>query len=424
MRASSPSARRGPTNLDPLSTMTTIASLLLLALPVLPQGIEDDGPHPVGWQDVTFPDPSGGGTLDARLYYPAVAAGQGTAADPSQGPFPLVALLHRYFGGASDYDQLSTHVASWGFFLASIDTQTGGTATMSQEAQDAADMLNWVAGESADPASPFAGMVAPGPWGALGHSMGGGALFYLIGDEPNVRVLVAMEPYRGAALGGFAGATADLQAFTGDLCLIGGDVDVTAPPATHSYAYFTTAVAAQRNLHTTVAGLGHQGPTDNPPTTEPLPADEQHAVHRRLATGFLRAELKGEEHLYLELLGEGASAEPFTQESRSLDPAHWAAPSGLAPATVVAGVAASPGDLTLVAASLAPAAIPTAFGILGLDLTAGAAVVVNTTLAAEGFVESALPVPAGLAGATLYFQGFALGANPGAFTAVQTLVAP
>ena len=124
--------------------------------------------------------------LDARLYCPAVSAGQGTAPDPSAGPFPLVGLLHRYLGDPTNYDLLSTHIASWGFFLASIDTETGPNALMRREAQDTADMLNWVAAESADPSSSYFGMVAPGPWGAVGHSMGGGALFYLIEDEPNI----------------------------------------------------------------------------------------------------------------------------------------------------------------------------------------------------------------------------------------------
>ena len=402
--------------------MRSMLLALLFALPVQSQSLEDDGPLAVGWQDVTFPDPSGG-TLSGRLYYPATSAGQGTPPDALGGPYPLVGLLHRYLGDPSDYDILSTHVASHGFVLASIGTQTGPTALMRRLAQDMADMLGWFAGESSDPTSPYAGLVAPGPWGAIGHSMGGGALFYLIEDEPNVRVLVAMEPYRGGALGGFAGATANLQAFTGRLFLIGGDADLTAPAATHSYRYFTTASQAARNLHTTVAGLGHQGPTDEPPTGEPLTPAEQNALHRRLGTGFLLAELQGLEDLYVELIGEAVAGKDWTQESRTRDPVLWAAPSRARPSSFVAGVAGAAGDFSYVLASLGAASVPTGFGLLGLDL-ASAALVGSPSLPFAGSVELRMPVRASLEGVPLFVQALVAGPGGGTLTRTSSTVVP
>lgn len=402
--------------------MKHLIALLLLAPPTVPQSSDDPGPHLVGWDDVNFPDPSGG-TLDARLFYPAGAAGQGTAPDPASGPYPLVALLHRYLGDAADYDLLSTHIASWGFFVASIDTQTGGPATMKKEAKDSADMLNWVATESDDPASPWFAMVAPGPWGAVGHSMGGGALFYLIEDDPNVLVLVAMEPYRGNGLGGFADSVQPLNEFPGSLFVVGGSEDFVAPVETDSFEYFKGAKSAARRFHTTVEGLGHQGPVDSPPQNEPLPAADQHRLHRRFCVAFLRAELEGEEQLYVELFGEGAADEPLSSESRSDEPAFWVAPSAVVEETLVTGLASWASDTIAMAVSLSTASIPTAYGIFGLDLGSGL-IFLESSLPAGGIEEFSAAVPSGLSGTTLHFQGFATDLDRAALTVVHSVVLP
>lgn len=402
--------------------MKYLLSLLALTAPAFPQTAEDPGPHPVGWEDVVFPDPSGG-TLEARLFYPAVANGQSTAADPGAGPFPLVAFLHRYLGDAADYDLLSTHIASWGFFVASIDTQTGGPATMKKEARDSADMLNWVAAESTDPVSPYFEMVAPGPWGAVGHSMGGGALFYLIEDDPNVQVLVAMEPYRGNGLGGFMDSIEPLKDFPGKLFIVGGSEDLVAPVSTDSFEYFKGAKSAARRFHTTVEGLGHQGPIDSPPNNEPLPAADQHRLHRRICGAFLRAEFHGEEQLYLELLGEGAAAEPLTSDSRSDQPAFWVAPSAVVADTLVTGLASWASDAIAMAVSLSTASIPTSYGVFGLDLGSGL-VFLESVLPASGIAEFSAAIPPALSGTTLHFQGFATDLDRAVLTVVHSVDLP
>ncbi|MCZ6596767.1 MAG: hypothetical protein O7B99_03940 [Planctomycetota bacterium] len=408
-----------------MSKRTVLALLLIVAsaAPALAQAIEDPGPHPVGWRDVTFVNPGGGGNLEARIYYPALAAGQGAPSDPAQGPYPLVAMLHGWLGSPSSYDELSTHVASWGFVLGSIDTETGFFGSMQPEAQDAANMLAWIDAESDDPTSFLLGMASDDDWSATGHSMGGGALFYLIGYEPKVRVIVPLQPYKGTSLGGSAGSTAFLQAFDGALLIVTGELDTAAPASTDGHAYFELAGSARRGLYTEVLGMGHLGPTDSPPDGEPLSGDDQHRLHRRLVTGFLRAEILGEEELYLDLLGEGAASEPLVQESASKDPPFWAAPSVVQPGNVVAGLAATPGDQVGIAVSLAPASIPTIYGTLGLDLSMGT-ILHQGLLVAPGILELAGPVPPSLSGVTLWFQGLALGTDHQLLTSVSSFVAP
>ena len=76
-----------------------------------------------------------------------------------------------------------------GVLLASIDTETGTVARMQREAQDAAVMLNWVNAESGDPASAYAGMIATGPWGVIGHSMRGGRALQVAAINAELRHL-------------------------------------------------------------------------------------------------------------------------------------------------------------------------------------------------------------------------------------------
>ena len=78
------------------------------------------GPHAVAFRDVSFVDPVQGG-VQGRVYYPA-ADGE---PDPSDGPYPLVGMMHGWLGQTFMYDQICTEVASWGFVVASTNTETG-----------------------------------------------------------------------------------------------------------------------------------------------------------------------------------------------------------------------------------------------------------------------------------------------------------
>ena len=394
---------------------------LFLSLPLAAQEIEDPGPHAVGYLDAGFPGSTG--ALSGRVYYPAMSAGVGTAPDQAGGPYPLVAFLHGWLGSPPYYDDLSTHIASWGFVVASIGTETGAGGTMQPEAQDTADMLAWLDGESNDPLSFYAGLVSDDDWSAVGHSMGGGALFYLIEDEPKVRTVAALQPWKGGALGGAAGGSANLTSWTGDVLIVGGSVDTTCPVPTMTFPYYQLCQNTGRAFHVEVIGMGHSGPTDLPSAGEPLASAEQKRLHRRFVTGFLRAEVKGAENLYVDLLGEGAAVEPVNLDARATVAVHWSAPSEQVAGGSVLGVAGVPGDVAAAAASLGTASIPTALGVIGLNLAQGA-VVYQVTLTADGFFEAAVPTPPGFAGTTLYTQAVTLGLGHGGFTTVGTLVLP
>ena len=399
-----------------------LAAALLAFAPTAPaaQVPEDPGPQAVGWQDVTFPS-SLGGTLTGRVYYPAITAGENRPPDTLQAPYPLASFHHGLGLGPSDYDDVCSHAASWGFVLLSIETDypslPPGTTYQDMilnQASYAADMFAWMEGESADSGSQFFGLASSSPYTAIGHSMGGASLSHVFGRVPQVQNLLALEP------DGLAIDTAGLAGFTGNVLVVGGSADVAVDP----YPFFTGATSASRDLFVELQGAGHTGSTDMVVTTEPMSAADQKRLHKRYIGGFLRAQVKGEEELYLDLLGEGISAEPVLAESASDYAPFWVAPSALTANTLLSGIAATPFDAAAFGVSPGPASIPSPWGTIGIQITGSFLVYASFTVEADGITELQFPIPANLAGQTLWFQGFALGADHALLTEVAVTTMP
>jgi len=371
-----------------------------LALP------EADGPFGVGWQDVSFSHPlSGNSVVDARLYYPSAGSGQGALPDPSQGPFPQVGFLHGYFAFVDYYDDVCTHLASWGFFVASVATESGFFMSIPDEAADARAMLTWVE-EQAGPGGPYAGMVPiGGDWSAVGHSNGGAACFHLAASEPRVERLVLFEPNWLNPPG--------VAQFDGPVMVVGASQDIVAPAATNAEVYFDALTGTDRRFYVVIEGSGHNGALDFPFELSSLPHSEAQALHRRLAAGFLRAEVdgvSGDEDLYLSCLGQVAEASPLSPRSRALAPVLWAVAEG---GQAQLGIAGDQGDaLALVGVAGATAAIPTVYGELGLALLAGDPLVISP-MPGDGSLELDLPYGPELTGLGVAVQALRLAADGG-----------
>ncbi len=384
--------------------------LLVFAGPSAAQPIEADGPFLVGRTDVVFDDDVfGQGTIRGRIYYPATAAGVETQPDASGGPFPLVAFQHGYLGRPRNYDDLCEHIASWGFVVASTGTETGLFPNQPQYARDTRSLLYYVEDQSDAPGS-FNGMVDDGPWAASGHSMGGGVLALLIGIEPRVQTIIGLQ----SAFVNDARID-NLNAFTGRHFQIAGSVDGIVPPS-QVVRYFNEADAASRNVYFEVIGMGHSGPTDNVPNNEPLPAADQKRLHKRLVTGILRAEIKGEENLYAELLGEGIADEPVEFDATCTDPPLWVRPS-TDPSTVVVGTAGAPGAETVLAWSDRRGMRPTPVGEIGIALSPQR-ILFRGPAAADGTAEALLPLADIGTADSVFVQGLALGST-GSVTRVE-----
>ena len=381
-----------------------LAALFLAFAPAAPAaaagGFEDPGPHPAGWQAVSFVS---GSTIKGRVYYPALAAGEGAPADPGAG-YPLVGLIHGQTFVPSDYDLLSLHLASHGFVVCSVGPLAGPLHAPPMAAAKMQDMLAWFTGESANPASPFAGLAGGAPWAVLGHSLGGSALPHVAALEPKVRSIVALAPYYD----GSATLAEKLAAFDGAKLAVAGALDHVVPPADHAYPMHLDASPLGRSVYVELEGTGHYGSLDAwiAGILDPLPWEEQHRLHRKVVTAFLLAQSAGLEDAYAAILGGGGAQEPFARECSSADPPLWVAPSATEHA-VAAGLGGRPLDPAWIAVAALPGSTATRAGTLGLD-PAGLRFAFAGDLGAEGCADVPWASPWIPAGQVLYVQGMAL----------------
>src|SRR5438477_2719803 len=101
----------------------TLVLVLVLALGGRARaGLRDPsapGPFAVGVTTRTFVDASRGRTLVTEVWYPAVAAGRD--ATPRHGRFALVLAAHGNCGFRTNYEYLTTFLATHGFLVAAPD---------------------------------------------------------------------------------------------------------------------------------------------------------------------------------------------------------------------------------------------------------------------------------------------------------------
>jgi len=383
--------------------LSPLLSLLLLAAP---QGVDEPGPHAVGFRDLLVQDQRfGQGVVDSRIYYPAVAAGQGTVADAAAGPYPLVNMMHGFLGSADGLDGLSTHIASWGFVVISTDTNRGFFPNTADYARDSRALLWWVEDQAQNPNHWLSGMVTTGSeWAAAGHSMGGGTLGELVGIEPRVRTIIGMQ---AAANGAAEGA---IDGFEGNAYWIAGSVDNIVRAATVHEWFSRAAGNGRHDSYFLVEGMGHLGPSDNPPNNEPLAGAEQSRQHRRLLGGLLRLEMKGEDGLAPEIFSEQTIGDPIGRECAHFAPLVWAEAQGGGSTLVTLGTAARQNGAAAIAWSPAPDQRLTTFGLLGID--AGQAQrVFSGSGSFPGILEPPAVSAAGFSGQTLWVTAVALGAG-------------
>ena len=396
--------------------MLSAVFLLSLAAALAVQLPEDPGPWPAGWQDVAFTDANfGQGFVFARIYYPAIVAGQNTLADNSGGPYPMVALLHGYLGSADGLDMLGNHFASHGYLVASIDTHSGLFPDIMDYAWNTRAMLQWTEDQSQTPGTWLEGMARAGDWAAIGHSMGGGTLSLLIGIEPRVRVIVGMQAAEADPPGPL-----NMISFTGAGMWIAGSVDAIVPPATVRLWYQRATSAARRSFFE-VIGMGHLGPSDNPSNNQPMSAAEQQAVHRRLITPFLNAEMNGDVAAYEFIYGSTVSA-PWSVAQSSTQPILWGGASASSSGAEF-GVHGVPFSNAVFAWSTALGNSMTPFGAAGIDLAFGGSTP-TFVLGPNGWGRDVFSFPPMWSGTTVYFQAASFQGAAGALTDVVSVVVP
>ncbi|MET9758046.1 discoidin domain-containing protein [Streptomyces sp. NPDC006372] len=138
----------------------------------------------------TVPDPSGYGS--GTVTYPTAG-----------GSYPGVVLMPGYQGTQQNLQWLAPRLASWGFVVINVGTNTLTDDPASRGRQITAAGTQLLAlGEATG--NPISGKVN-GTLGAVGHSMGGGGVMAALRDDPRLRAGVPTAPYYPNA--NFSGVT-------------------------------------------------------------------------------------------------------------------------------------------------------------------------------------------------------------------------
>ena len=138
----------------------------------------------------TVPNPSGYGS--GTVTYPT-----------SGGSYPGVVLMPGYRGTQQNLQWLAPRLASWGFVVINVGTNTLTDDPESRGRQITAAGTQLLALGNAT-GTPISGKLN-GTLGAAGHSMGGGGVMAALRDDPRFRAGVPTAPYHTA--GNFSGVT-------------------------------------------------------------------------------------------------------------------------------------------------------------------------------------------------------------------------
>lgn len=177
-------------------------------------------------------------------------------AGSKQGPFPLVLFAHGFSGWRNQSTFLTTHIASWGFVVASpeflergLAAQLGAPPATARTEDDVLDAtIAAVRAANRDRSSPLSGTVRRGKVAITGHSAGGRTAV-LYAEQPQVRTYVPLAGAVFARAGGEPPPAPDKPS----LYLTGADDGIVAVDAIRDY--WAAAPAPKRLV--VVHGVGH-----------------------------------------------------------------------------------------------------------------------------------------------------------------------
>lgn len=288
--------------------------LATLVSPAAWAELSDPGPYGAGWVEVSVPRP-GGGNFSALLFYPATTSGQGATYDGSGAPYPGISFGHGWITAVTRYQSTLEHLATWGYFVIASESYGGLFPDHSAFADDLRWCLTYLENQHANPGSWLYQQVDTANFGASGHSMGGGASILATQRDTRIRALANM-----AAAETNPSAIAAIAGVFVPVCLIAGDEDSIAPPASHTIPMYDNAHAPRRLP--LLEGGWHCGFLDSSffgCDSGSLPRATQLALTRGLLTGFFNLYLKNDQTVWRQVWGPELHSEPLIDNTR-VDP--------------------------------------------------------------------------------------------------------
>jgi dienelactone hydrolase len=196
----------------------------------------DNGPFATTSTSVSFVSGFGGG----RIYYPT---------STSEGTFGGVVLAPGFTAGASTYAGLADRVASHGFVVFAIDTNSRLDFPPSRGDQIQA-ALDYLVEDSSVRSRVDATRLA-----VSGHSMGGGGTLEAANDRPSLQAAVPLQPWH---------STKSWSGIRVPTMIIGAESDTIAAVSSHAEPFYRSLSSSIEKAYVELNGESHMAAASNP----------------------------------------------------------------------------------------------------------------------------------------------------------------
>ena len=202
-------------------------------------------PFSIGRSSQTFSDASRSNrSVPSDVYYPATSNGVNTPLASSPNLFKVVVVAHGFFMGTDAYVSFSEKLASEGFIVAVVNTETGLSPSHLEFGKDIAftvksmnELSNLIGGFFYNKIEPRSAVI--------GHSMGGGASFLSISFNTEIKALINF-----AAAETTPSAISAATSITIPSLIYAGSKDCVAPPANHQIKMYDSLASLCKTLIT------------------------------------------------------------------------------------------------------------------------------------------------------------------------------
>lgn len=175
----------------------------------------------------------------ADVYYPTSTA---------SGTFGIVAIAPGFTAYKGSYSWLATRVASQGFVVVNIDTNS----TLDQPASRGTQLLAAIDQVIGD--SRVSARVDRNRQAVMGHSMGGGGSLEAAQDRPSLQAAVPLTPWN---------TTKSWTRNRVPTLIIGAQNDTVAPTGSHAIPFYNSLDANSEKAYAELRGASHFAPTSS-----------------------------------------------------------------------------------------------------------------------------------------------------------------
>jgi dienelactone hydrolase len=268
---------------------------------VAAEPFSEPGSYAVGQRSITV-QRSDGTTFPMELFYPADSNGIDVPLASGSTAYPAISFGPGFLQTNSQYFSTLRHLASWGYYAASTESQFGFAPNKPQYAQDLSDMLSYLEISNSDLGSDLSGRVAVDRFGVAGHSLGGGVSILTAANDTRVKAVAnfaaastnAPPPFPpGAPPTNDPSAIDLIAAVNVPVSLISGSADTIVPTVTNGQLMYDNANAPK--LLPSIVGASHCGFVDKPITAfcdvGTITPQAQQALARAELTSFFETYL-------------------------------------------------------------------------------------------------------------------------------------